>query len=81
MVCLWLLFYNSPKDLNLNFDADLKTGNSALQIALQSVLAIGDLSTQCKASLIKFFDAALARDPSSRSSNIQELLELLAPHR
>lgn len=81
MVCLWLLFYNSPQDSNRNFDADLKTVNSASQIASQSILAMGGLSTQCKASLIQFFDAALASDPSNRSSNIQELLELLAPHR
>jgi len=81
MVCLWLLFYNNPRPSNHNFNADLKTGNSASQIARQSILAISGSSTQRRASLVQFFDAALASDPSSRSSDIQELLELLAPHR
>lgn len=81
MLCLWLLFYNDPEYPSRNFDIDVKNEKSRLDVAQSLILAKDSLNSQRKGDLVRFFDIALATNPSYRSSNLEELLKQLALHR
>ena len=82
MLCLWLLFYNKSWNRDRDFRKDLEYLPTNLSYhASEWLRATPDLGNQERVDLQKVFTSTLAQDPTERTANFDELLELVSPSR
>jgi hypothetical protein len=81
MLCMWLLFYNTPGDTKHRFYNDLDSGIPKPVLASQNIKTVADLGDQKSSYLYQLFERTLSSDPIDRTADFTQLLDLLAPHR
>ncbi len=78
MLCLWLLFYNKAANRDRTFRKDLKDSRMELLYHASELLrATPDLENREKDDLQKVFRSTLAQNPAERTTDFDEILELL----
>jgi hypothetical protein len=96
-LCLWLLLYNTQGNPSHKFEdllskrtasalahdsfRDLNSEEMAPVLTHLSTLAPGCLDYGQRTNLKQLFDITLASDPSMRTSDFRQVLQVLAPHR
>jgi serine/threonine protein kinase len=81
MLCLWLLFYNTQENTTCDFYNHLNSAETASVLAHELIMAMGGLDDQRRCNLSQLFDLTLADNPAERSSDFNQLISLLLPHR
>lgn len=81
ILCLWLLFYNTQENTTCDFYNHLNSAETASVLAHELIMAMGGLDDQRRCNLSQLFDLTLADNPAERSSDFNQLISLLLPHR
>lgn len=81
MLCLWLLFYNTPENTTGDFYSSLNSAKTVLVLAHELVIAMTGLDNQRRSNLSQFFNLTLANNPADRSPDFNHLIRLFTPHR
>ena len=82
MLCLWLLFYNNISNTDREFERDMEdTTTKVLDHALGLIGTIASPEFQQRDNIQSLLSLTLAHDPTERTSDFSEILQLLSPHR
>ena len=82
MLCLWLFFYNSFPNVNCHYQKIMEESSlGMLNHALELTNSIECHKIQQRANMQKLFRLTLAQDPTERTSDFSEILQLLSPNR
>jgi serine/threonine protein kinase len=81
MLCLWLLFKGEKKYPKQNVIEELKREDELPALANELATTTTSWTDKQKRDLYSFFNSALAKDQNQRSSDIKQLIQLLAENR
>jgi serine/threonine protein kinase len=80
MLCLWLLFRGNKKYPKQDLLKELKSKDKLPALAYELITTTG-LNDEQKRDLYSFFNSTLVKDPDRRSSDIKQLVQLLAQNK
>ena len=82
MLCLWLLFYNNNSRPDRELEKALKDANTqVLDHALGLVDTIAWIDVKQRDNIQKLLKSTLVQEPTERTSDFCEILQLLSPNR